>query len=280
MRQQLLSYMDSQISYLVFGTGPEVALCFHGYGEEGNSFSFLDKLAGSEFTFISIDLPFHGKTNWNNGQYFQKKDLEVIINNILSENKLEKLGMHKPFTLAGFSLGGRIALCLYEIFPKQVKKIILLAPDGLKVNFWYRFSTQTWLGKKLFAFTMKYPGWFFAFLKILHFMGLVNVSIFKFVNYYIGNKEMRLLLYKRWTVLGKLKPDLERIKKAIGENKTWVSLLYGQHDRVIKPEPGIKFTKGIEEYATVTIINSGHQVLNEKHTAEILPLFTRKKDNP
>ena len=280
MRQQLLSYKDSQISYLVFGTGPEVVLCFHGYGEEGNSFSFLDKLAGNKFTFISIDLPFHGKTNWNTSQYFQKNDLEIIINIILSENKLNKLGMHKCLTLAGFSIGGRIALCLYEIFPQQVKKIILLAPDGLKVNFWYRFSTQTWLGKRIFAFTMKYPGWFFAFLKALHFLRLVKASIFKFVNYYIGNKEMRLLLYKRWTVLGKLKPDLKNIKKAIRENKTKVLLLYGQHDRVIKPEPGIKFTKGIEEYATITIINSGHQVLNEKHTAEILPLFTGKKDNP
>ena len=54
---------------------------------------------------------------------------------------------------------------------------------------------------------MKHPGWFFGFLKVLNKLGLVNASIFKFVNYYIGDKEVRHLLYTRWTTLRKLKPN-------------------------------------------------------------------------
>ena len=112
----------------------------------------------------------------------------------------------------GFSLGGRIALTLFQLIPEKVDRIVLLAPDGLKVNFWYWLSTQTFLGNKLFAFTMKKPGWFFGFLKMLNKLGMVNASVFKFVNYYIGNPEIRQALYVRWTAMRKLKPYLKKVK--------------------------------------------------------------------
>ena len=100
---------------------------------------------------------------------------------------------------------------------------------------------------------------------------LVNASIFKFVNYYIGDAEVRRLLYSRWTSLRKIKPDLPVIKNLIRENKTTVRLIYGKHDRIILSSTGEQFKKGIEEYCTLTVIHSGHQVLHEKHIKEILP---------
>jgi pimeloyl-ACP methyl ester carboxylesterase len=171
----------------------------------------------------------------------------------------------------GFSLGGRVALSLYEMMPGQVEKIILLAPDGLKLNFWYWLSTQTWIGNKLFALTMKKPQWFFGLLKALNKLRLVNSSIFKFVNHYIGDPEVRKLLYDRWTTLRKLKPDLAHIKSSIRNNKTPVRLVYGKHDRIILPVRGEKFRAGIDEFCSLSVIHSGHQVLHEKHVKEILP---------
>jgi pimeloyl-ACP methyl ester carboxylesterase len=56
----------------------------------------------------------------------------------------------------------------------------------------------------------------------------------------------------------------------IRENSTKVRLVYGRHDRIILSSVGEKFRKGIEEYSTVSIIDSGHQVLHEKHAAEIV----------
>ena len=178
---------------------------------------------------------------------------------------------NQKLILMGFSLGGRIALSLYQAQPENVEKIILLAPDGLKVNFWYWFSTQTWTGNKIFFFSMKYPGWFFTFLKLMNKIGLVNVSVFKFVNYYIGNKLARQLLYQRWTTLRKLKPNLHSIKNSIRQFKTQTRLVYGKYDRIILPVRGELFQKGIEEFCTVTVIASGHQVVHENHVEEILP---------
>jgi len=141
----------------------------------------------------------------------------------------------------------------------------------LKVNFWYWISTQTWIGNKLFSFSMKNPGWFFTFLKMLNKLGLVNASIFKFVNYYIGNAEARRLLYQRWITLRRLKPDLEKIKLLIWQHKIPTRLVYGKYDRIILPIRGEKFQKGIETFCTVSVINSGHQVVHENHISQLLP---------
>jgi len=253
------------------GTGARPAFCFHGYGENALSFSFLDKHAGDQFTFYAIDLPFHGETDWKEGHNCTSSDIQQIIEAVLVETNPKPATPTSKLILIGFSLGGRIALALFEKIPSQVEKVLLLAPDGLKVNFWYWLSTQTWPGNKLFLLTMKHPSWFFGFLKALNKLKLVNASIFKFVNYYIGDKEVRELLYARWTTLRKLKPHLNHIKDLIRTNNTSVRLLYGMHDRIILSSVGEKFRKGIEKQCTISVIRSGHQVLHEKHMDEILP---------
>jgi pimeloyl-ACP methyl ester carboxylesterase len=292
LEQRYLSYKSSRISYLRFGTGPKPAFCFHGYGEEAGSFSFLTKHEGGQYTFFAMDLPFHGHTEWNEGLNCTINDIKQIIEGVCSQENFKYFipglpgkeyiaagkvtqgsipsnsslpGNEQLLSLVGFSLGGRIALSLYQEMPSKIEKLILLAPDGLVLNPWYWLATQTWPGNKLFAFTMRSPQWFFAVLKGLNTLKLVNTSIFKFVSYYIGDKEVRRLLYARWTTLRKLKPDLPAIKSFVRSNKTAVRLLYGKHDRIILPVRGEKFRKGIDEYCRLTIIESGHQVLHERY---------------
>lgn len=275
MEGHRLSFKNSTISYLRFGSGPKKAVCFHGYGEEAGSFLFLDKYAGNQYTFYSIDLPFHGKTEWNEGLVFNHNDLVQIVSEIVAQSDDKPATSNQKLSLLGFSLGGRVALSLCQAIPEKVERMVLLAPDGLKVNFWYWLSAQTWAGNKFFSFTMKHPGWFFGFLKIMNKLRLVNASIFKFVRYYIGDKEVRRLLYARWTTLRKLKPNLKRIKSFIRSEKISTRLLYGKHDRIILSAVGEKFRRGIEENCSLSVIHSGHQVLHEKHAEEILPALLR-----
>ncbi len=262
MEQRLLSYKNSVISYFIYGKGAGKVVCFHGYGEDGSSFGFLSKHLGDRFTFYVIDLPFHGKTQWNEGLLFTIKDLQQIIDSVV-------LDQNPKFTLLGFSLGGRVALSLLQETPGNIEKLVLLAPDGLKVNRWYWLATQTWAGNALFRFTMKKPGWFFGLLKFMNRLGFVNTSIFKFVNFYIGDKEARRLLYQRWTGLRKLKPNLSQIQSFINERKIPVRLVYGRHDRIILSSVGERFKGSIKEDCLLKVIESGHQVLHEKYVGEI-----------
>lgn len=265
MQQQFLAYKSSRIAWYRFGNGSRVVLCFHGYGESGMAFSFLGHLAGNEYSFLAIDLPFHGNTQWLENKAFEPEDLQEICIQLLSSGSFRSHNTERPFSLLGFSLGGRMALQLYQLMPSRVERLVLLAPDGLKVNFWYWLSTQTIAGNRLFAFTMKKPSWFFGLLRLFNRLDWVNSSIFKFVNYYIGNEEIRRSLYARWHCLRRIKPRLKKIQHAITENKTPVRLLYGRHDRIILPGPGYRFRKGIESCCHISIIESGHQVLHEKH---------------
>jgi pimeloyl-ACP methyl ester carboxylesterase len=252
------------------GNGKNPVVCFHGYGEDADSFGFLEKYADEEFTFIAIDLPFHGGTKWNEGLNFSVQDLQLITEAILNMDQERQERVNK-FSLMGFSLGGRIALGLFEKMPQNIDRLVLLAPDGLKLNFWYWLATQTWAGNQLFALTMKKPGWFFGFLKGMNKLGLVNTSIFKFVSFYIGDKEVRRLLYERWICLRNIRPNLGKIRSFIRTGKTPIRLVYGKHDRIILPKRGELFIHGLEEYCTLSVIHSGHQVLHEKHVQEILP---------
>ncbi|MCZ2458419.1 MAG: alpha/beta hydrolase [Chitinophagales bacterium] len=266
----LLLYKNSPIRYRRFGTGSKMAFCIHGYGQDAGSFSILEKFAGDKYSFYAIDLPFHGQTTWKEGLNFNSSDLLNILNELPGFSG-------RQITLIGYSLGGRIALSLYEAIPQQVEKMILLAPDGLKVNFWYWLTTQTSAGNRLFQFTMEHPGWFFTFLKTVNKLGLVNASVFKFVNHYIGDKEVRSRLYERWTAFRKLKPSLKEIKTEIRQYHTPVQLIYGKYDRIILPSRGEEFRKGIEDQCSLKVINSGHQILQENNIREILPVLLDDK---
>src|SRR5690349_2218871 len=105
-----------------------MAFCFHGYGEEAGSFSFLDKQAGQLYTFISIDLPFHGQTEWNEGLNCTTSDLAQIIESILKLENLQHPTSNLQLSFIGFSLGGRVALTLYEKMPSKIEKLVLIAP--------------------------------------------------------------------------------------------------------------------------------------------------------
>lgn len=179
----------------------------------------------------------------------------------------------KNFTLLAFSMGARLALKLFEHFPDAINRLVLLAPDGLKMNRWYWLATQTVPGNRLFAYTMKNPGWFFRLMHFAAWMKLANSSIYKFTQQHINNPVVRKALFDRWTCMKKFTPSLVLIKKYIMQKKIPVRLLYGAHDRMIMPERGRKFMHGIETYCTLQVIDSGHQVLHEKNAKHIITLL-------
>lgn len=264
-----ITYNQSKIAYQLGGQGHHFLLCFHGYGENASSFGFLEKYLGDHFKILAIDLPFHGETDW------MEADLDLSGWNQAVESVLNACGYQagNNLSLMGYSLGGRVVLQYYQDHPNRINKILLLAPDGLKVNFWYWLSTQTILGNRLFKFTMRHPGIFLYFLRGLNRFKLINSSIYKFVHYYIGNPQVRIDLYRRWTTLRKIKPDLKRIAVQVKKESIPVILVYGRHDRIILPNRGYRFQEAVGPTCSLHIIESGHQVLHEKHISALLPLL-------
>ncbi|MFT4154739.1 alpha/beta hydrolase [Parafilimonas sp.] len=263
MQHHFLAYKASLIHYYVFGNGPKTLFCFHGYGENGYSFAFLNKKLSDAYTLYAIDFPFHGKTEWNEASPFMPEDLAAIMKLIHQDDV--------KFSLLAYSMGGRAAMHLTEKMPGKIKRVVLAAPDGLHQNTWYWLTTQTRFGNKAFAYTMNHPGWFFKAVNVADKLNLLNKSIVKFIHYYLDEEEERMLLYKRWTFMRRFKPNLQHIKQLCDENNIQLNFLFGEYDRIILSKRAAVFRQA--KNTSIKIIHAGHQMMKEKYANEIAALL-------
>ena len=262
MQSHSVFYKNSCIHYHTLGQCDEILLCIHGFAENADSFFSLAQRLINKYTLVLIDMPLHGKSIWKEDLLFTVDEFAEIINKI-------PVIANKKFSAMGYSMGGRIALTLYQYMPQRIKQLVLAAPDGIIINFWYGLATQTSVGNKIFHAVMKNPGGFFFITKMLKNLSLINVGVYKYVDQYLKTATMRDRLYNIWTMMRKMKPDIPLVKKLVAENKTTVILIYGRYDKVIRYTTGEKFCIGIEEYCTLHILDCGHRVLHEKNAAAI-----------
>jgi len=269
-KTKMIRYKNSFINVYFFGEGSKYLFCFHGYGEDGRSFEFVKNLLRETYTLIAIDLPFHGNTVWNEGLLMTQEDLINIIDVIIKQYDIDK---ETKFSLLGFSLGGRIVLHLLETVSSGIERAVLIAPDGLHLNFWYALGTQTSFGNKLFAYTMKKPNWFFRLINVGYRTKLLSKSIVKFTHHYIDDEKERSLLYKRWTTMRKFKPNASAVKKAIENYKIEVRVLFGSHDKIILRKRNYFFNDN--PYVKIQVIEAGHMLLKERYADDIASLFSQ-----
>lgn len=263
MQSGFFNYRSSVVHYRFGGQGAQPLVCFHGYGESSANFDFLEKHLGASHLIVAIDLPFHGQTQW------KETDLDAQLLSDITLALLTHLNADASnIQLAGFSMGGRMALCILQQIPERISTLVLLAPDGLTVNFWYWVSTQTAVGNALFRLTMRRPGWFLGMLRASNKLRIINQSIYKFVEYYIHDDIVRKELYERWTGLRNCTPSMKQIRRLIPQHGIRVRLLYGRYDRIISHERGSRLFSNLPN-CSIRVLDCGHQVLHQKNAAAI-----------
>ncbi|MBX3240466.1 MAG: alpha/beta hydrolase [Chitinophagaceae bacterium] len=260
MTHGTIVYKHSSIEYYSRKKGPEQLICFHGYGEEARSFTELSEHL-QHYSVIAINLPWHGETDWKEGLNFGITDLESILHLIP--------GIAKRFSLAGFSMGGRVALHLYQHLPERINDLILIAPDGLKMNIWYWMATQTSGGNRLFHYFMQKPRFFFTVTGILKKLGLINAGVYNFTRQFLLLEDARKKLYTRWTTMRKIRPDISKVSTLVKKHQTPVKLIYGRYDRVIRYTTGEAFVKKAGATCKLYIIPAGHKLLQQKNIEKI-----------
>ncbi len=266
MDSHFITQGSSKFHYKRFGNGANWVFGFHGYGEEGERFDILEPYLAKQFTVIAIDIPFHGKTEWHGELLFKADELIELMNQIMGNEQ-------NNFILLGYSMGGRIAMKLFELMPQRVAKIVLVAPDGLHQNKWQWFVTETKIGNQLFKYTMNNPSWIFNTIGIAEKLNLVNKSIIKFIHYYLDDPVERANLYKIWTTTRQFRPNLKMIRKLVKSNQVPMNIIFGKHDRIIITKRGLQFREGLETLVTVQEIDAGHQLIQKKYANEIALLF-------
>ncbi|MEH2382088.1 MAG: 2-succinyl-6-hydroxy-2,4-cyclohexadiene-1-carboxylate synthase [Nostoc sp.] len=106
--------------YLNVNINKPLILFLHGFMGNINEFDEAIKLLAEDFSYLTIDLPGHGKTQVLEGdEYYKIEPTAQAIINLLDELKIDKCH------LIGYSMGGRLALYLTLHFPERFIKVVL-----------------------------------------------------------------------------------------------------------------------------------------------------------
>lgn len=112
------TYKNTTIAYSDYGKGTAIVL-LHGYLEnQGMWDAFVPDLSKSH-RVITIDLLGHGKTECL-GYVHSMEDQADMVHEVLSELRIRKA------IFIGHSMGGYVALALAELYPENVKGLVLL----------------------------------------------------------------------------------------------------------------------------------------------------------
>jgi pimeloyl-ACP methyl ester carboxylesterase len=248
----------TRLSYIKAGTGPEVILLFHGYGQDHAVFiSYAERLTESH-TLYMIDLFFHGKSTWdNNEQPLEKSEWKKLIGGILTENQIDS------FSVLGFSMGGKFAMATLEAFPDRVKEIILLAPDGIKTSYWYSLATYPIGLRKVFRSMISNHKRFLNIASGAKRLGMIDKGVLRFVETQMDSEEKRKRVYYSWVVFRHLKFDLDNIVALINSHHIKLRLFVGRHDKIITAANMQRLISEVQG-AQFEVVEAGHNNLIHK----------------
>lgn len=250
--QHTLRYKNSILSYQQSGDGENVLLLFHGFGQHHRAFAALTEALAPHYTLYAFDLFFHGNSQWNKGEQPLEKELwKEIMVNFLKEHQIER------FSVLGFSLGGKFALSMLELFPKQIEQIFLLAPDGIKTNFWYSLATYPLLLRQFFKSMILKPGRLHAITSVLHALRVVDKGLLRFAESQMDTQEKRERVYYSWVVFRHLHFDMRKIAGLIQDHNIQLTMIVGKHDKIITAQNMQRLLRHLRNHQ-LDMLDTGH----------------------
>lgn len=190
-------------------------------------------------------------------------DLTDLLGRCLRSEGVERC------SVLGYSLGGKMALKMVELSPGRIERLVLIAPDGLKTNPFYRFATHTLVGNWIFRRAMNNPKGLLSVSSILVKTKLMDKRVLEFYQRQLEKKEVREMIYGSWMAFADLTPDLVLIRKNIFRYKVVTELIFGKHDRVIHPKLAAKLSGHHVKTAKVHLLERGHELTTDDAAKEI-----------
>ena len=244
------------LSYIRIGSGRKVALAFHGFGQDSSHFNCFEPVLGKEYTLYSFDLPWHGRENIKKTEKpADRNALKAFFLDFFESNDITK------FLNIGYSIGAKISLILLDLFPDKTERLLLIAPDGFRTNFWFRLATGSRLTRSLFKYITYKPRFFFMFSDMMVRMKLVHPGVSRFAQSQMNTVSKREKVYFTWIFFRKLRSHKNRILKILVDFNIPISVFLGSDDKVIRPGQFKFLTEALPVSCKVTILDTGHNNL-------------------
>ena len=247
-RMKFVKHAAGQLAYRSFGSGSEVWIFFHGFGQRHQDMLAFDKLRTPKQRFLFVDLIYHGQTSWNSSEKALKKEgWKAILLSLLQQESID------TFHLVGYSMGGKFALLSYELLPERISSLNLLAPDGIKTGLWYSLSNYPNSIQPLFKQVVFRPQRFFTLVDGLKTAGLLQKSLVKFVKTQLETRSKRAQAYLVWKVLGGINLQLGTIIRQLRQHPIPVTVFLGEFDRMVSPKNLERFTSKVPQLQLVQL---------------------------
>lgn len=247
-----------RLHYGIVGEGDQYLLAFHGYGQDLNAFAYFRDSLLRKYKVVLVDLFYHGKSTAKENKPITGAELYRIISCILKTEEIDR------FSLAGYSLGGKVALKILEIMADKVDQVFLLAPDGLEVNRWYNIATNYRWANRLFRKYIVKPKGFFRLLKVVTNLRLISAGMSRFVSREMDRASKRLRVYKVWMLYRDINPELNEISNLVKMHRVRVDVLLGIYDRVISPGLIKKWNRTGVDTIHVHMLPCGHNMFKRE----------------
>lgn len=260
-------HKEFSLEYKTSGSGKQILLCFHGFGQDMNAWDVFLPVLNEKYTIYAFSFFHHGNSVYPKDRIDQNtlrpEELIEIIDAFLKEKSIDR------FSLMGYSMGAKISFQLLHYFGNRIDKITLLAPDGIYSNFWYSFTSKNKLGNFLYRRIIKDPENLFGSMKLMRHFHLLNDKLYRFVRGNLETFEKREQVYTVWMTLRHIEPSAKKSAEIILENNIETILIFGKYDKVITSAIGEKFNKMLNGKAKLIIAECGHNLLISKNTSLI-----------
>lgn len=255
VQESFIHYRKNILHYIKAGNGKEPLLVFHGFGQDHTLYVPLLKSLGPRYTLYIIDLFFHGKSEWNEGERpISKRDWSNIISALLDDQKIQS------FSIFAYSLGGKFALATLEAFASRIINMYLVAPDGIKTSVWYTVATCSSIMRKLFRSMIFKHDRFLKLAATLNESKLVDKSLLRFADYQMNSEAKRRRVYYSWIVFRHLTFDLKCMAALINGNKIGLTIIVGRYDKVIEAKHMNRLLRHVTDYR-FEVLEAGHTAL-------------------
>lgn len=257
-----IQHNNLSLQFLTYGNGTKALFAFHGFGRHASDYKVFESLFGKEYTIYSFNLFHHGDSQYPTERIekntFTKSEFKRLFKKFIAQKEISS------FDVMGYSLGGKLALIFAEIFAEKLNQLWLFAPDGIKMNFWYRLASGSKIGRGVYRYFLYNPHLFITMVNGLHRTKIINNKIKKFALKNMASQEDRELVYKVWLTFKDTNPNMRVVVNNILRNSISVHQFFGAKDQVIKPHLGKWFAKEINQENRLHVLPAGHLLLTKK----------------
>lgn len=236
----VLNYRQNKLHYYQYGNGQELLIALHGFADSGALFLHLESALTERYTVVALDLPFHGKTDWQE-EVYRPEDVAAWF-----ELLQQQFGVQK-YSLMCHSMGGRVILGALPQVIEQVTAIYFLATAGVEFTFSasrlsFPLALRRFARKKLVD-----SNFFMRIFDYLHEWKLLNTATYTIFKMQLDLPRRRARFLRSWESLYYFPMRFGRPQfKLLNEQQTPTYFFFGIDDGVTPARKGKKVAQKLK----------------------------------